>query len=941
MPTPLLGPTLDLWLDRLDAEGFRVGIRERLLVQSFLTRLAARGDLPESRADTLALLAPLVCTTPDSQRRYHALLREFQGTLSRNQALGRRSSGRPGTLFGPRPESADPGPDRSLKARAWAVLALLGVVLLAWHFWPEPPPQDGQQGNPTTQAPNTSQNTAQDSDTPPLPAPAAPPPRPSALLPAAWTVAGLSALVLAWAGLARLRRQRYLQAVRSDAQVEEHLLRDPHGVGLEAPRGPVRVAARGLRQRVAGEREVLDLKATLAATVRAAGAFSPRWRLLQHTPEYLALIDRRHPDDHLAAYADALVGALTEQGVTVQAYHFEGTPDHGCWRLCAGPTGPLAYDRSGMAELSARYAGHRLLVFAEAEALLDPLERRPRPWARSLQTLRQRAWFTPMPLASWGSDEAALDAQGFLVLPLPAEALTTLAGWFSAGDLALEAGPDWPLAFPPLLEHEGVAWVARQTSPPRDTLAELRYQLRAYLGPRRYVWLCACALFPALSPQLTLALGQQLGLDARDRALGLAALGALPWFRHGHMPAWLRQTLVTELDPESEARLRAFLTERLANAVVGGRSHPALARIATRTSPRRALWAWLSRGQGPARDVVLVDFLHRGASTRLAQALPEALRRRLFNNGLGIQGLRPAVLAGLGLLLAGALGVANLASRPPTTVSSQQVPAPITPVPITPVPITPAPIAPTGGDRTGPTTPASPGQATEPPTKTPPKTPPESSANTLRLPTVVGQSADAATTRLARLGFKVVRREQPGNAKSPVGSVLSQDPAGNTWAPLGSRVTLRVAGPAPDRNGWCCLTYAPMAQVQTQAQIQSQPAVSLDATTEAACKARGGRFFTDERQAQQGCIAPTPKETPPPAGWEGVDIREVQGLLAKAGLYRGPMDGVARNELIKALMLFQEKNRQVPDGLPGPRTLSLLRGERPLPAAPSNLRLAD
>lgn len=927
-PSPPLGITLDLWLDRLDAEGFRVGIRERLLVQSFLTRLAARGDLPESPAETLALLAPLVCTTPDSQRRYHALLGEFLASQARARHAGRRRIGAAGPGR-PRGDPASPW----FEKRAWGVWALLAMLVLlvaaflAWQYWPEPAPKDTPPGNQGGQVGHTIPASAP----PPQPASVAPPTRPAALVSAAWAVAGLSGLILAWAGLARLRRQRYLHAVRSDAQVEEHLLRDPHGVALAVPAGPVRVAARGLRQRVAGEREVLDLKASLAATVRAAGAFSPRWRLVQHTPEYLVLIDRRHPDDHLAAYADALVGALTEQGVTVQPYYFEGTPDHACWRLRASPTGPLAYDRSGMAELAARYAGHRLLIFAGAEALLDPLDRRPRPWARSLQTLRQRAWFTPMPLASWGADEAALDAQGFLVLPLPADALTTLAGWFSAGDLALDAGADWPLAYPPLLEHAGVAWVARQTPPPDDTLEELRYQLRAYLGPRRHTWLCACALFPALSPQLTLALGQELGLDARERALGLAALGALPWFRHGRMPAWLRQTLVAELGPDAEARLRAFLADRLANALVGGGGAPALTRVATR---RSALWAWLSRGRGPARDRVLVDFLRPGASTRLAQVLPDALRQRLFNNGLALQGLRPAMLAGLGLLLVSALAVATLAHR---------LPLPETPTPRL-APGTPNQVYPPARTGQAPEqTPAAPPQttpATTPattPEATPditPKAPPEPAPNTLRLPAVVGQNADAAATRLARLGFKVVRREQPGTPKTPPGTVLSQDPAGNAWVPVGGRVTLRVAGPAPDRSGWCCLPPLP--------RVQSQPAVNLASMTEQACLAQGGRFFLDEAQARQRCEPASPPGTvPPPAGWEDVDIREVQGLLAKSGLYKGPMDGVVRNELIKALMLFQEKNRQVADGLPGPRTLSLLRGERQLPTAPSNLRMKN
>src|SRR5438132_247019 len=55
---PTWGETLDRWFARLDTEKFRTGVRERLLAQALLSRLAASGELPATPKEMLALAAP-------------------------------------------------------------------------------------------------------------------------------------------------------------------------------------------------------------------------------------------------------------------------------------------------------------------------------------------------------------------------------------------------------------------------------------------------------------------------------------------------------------------------------------------------------------------------------------------------------------------------------------------------------------------------------------------------------------------------------------------------------------------------------------------------------------------------------------------------------------------------------------------------------------------
>jgi serine/threonine-protein kinase len=62
------------------------------------------------------------------------------------------------------------------------------------------------------------------------------------------------------------------------------------------------------------------------------------------------------------------------------------------------------------------------------------------------------------------------------------------------------------------------------------------------------------------------------------------------------------------------------------------------------------------------------------------------------------------------------------------------------------------------------------------------------------VPDVVGQTQDNAAAILEAQGFKVVRTAQPSNQTA--GTVISQTPAGNANAPMGSVVTLTVAKPA-------------------------------------------------------------------------------------------------------------------------------------------------
>jgi N-acetylmuramoyl-L-alanine amidase len=59
-------------------------------------------------------------------------------------------------------------------------------------------------------------------------------------------------------------------------------------------------------------------------------------------------------------------------------------------------------------------------------------------------------------------------------------------------------------------------------------------------------------------------------------------------------------------------------------------------------------------------------------------------------------------------------------------------------------------------------------------------------------------------------------------------------------------------------------------------------------------------------------------------GTSGKYVRDLQGLLAQAGTYRGPITGKYDGQTLSAVREFQSEKRIEPDGVVGHKTLILL-----------------
>ncbi|MBK7676774.1 MAG: WD40 repeat domain-containing protein [Candidatus Accumulibacter sp.] len=504
---------------------------------------------------------------------------------------------------------------------------------------PPPPPPDGAAATPVaTLVP------------PPAIQKPVPPPQPPAepLLPAGLRVAlALLALGALWWGLWSVyrrgnTRRAVLRRFPAGTAAERYRLHRLWSGGL--PRlfagRELRDALRELRRHRSVLSRRLDVAATVKATVSQRGRFTPVYGRRRAAPEYLVLVDRRSGRDQQARLLDELLARLRRDGVYLDCWDFNGDP-----RLCWKSTGEARF--VGPADLAGRYPEHALLVFSDADGLFEPLSGKVVDWLDAFGHWSQRAIFIAESRKAFAYREHALEQAGFAVLPATPAGLLA----FALADESPPADNDaWPWPYPQRLARNPARWLD-ETPPLAEDEQALCTELRRYLGPMGYFWLAACAIYPAMRWEVTVAVGTRL-LDSESLARILPALVRLPWFRLGAMPDWLRRRLVGELPPYWKRQARNALWHLLDAAGQGGSDKLPL-EFAEEDPPRSeqrrrrreaAALASLDRGH-PLNDRVLLATLTGDTIDPLTLAAPPLLQRLWYLNGQSRYGLRPIIPA--------------------------------------------------------------------------------------------------------------------------------------------------------------------------------------------------------------------------------------------------------------------------------------------------------
>ena len=404
--------------------------------------------------------------------------------------------------------------------------------------------------------------------------------------------------------------------LRRDDVLDGWLRREPRalapsgpGTGDRLPSGglagylPEPVVARQSLRRLTRYRPApgrrLDARRSVQALLRHAGFADPIMSRVQRTVHYLVIVQRWQANDHERARVRGLVDKVATMGLPVSVYDYER--DLLTVTRAVGADGRARdegiHGRDEVLRIPALRDLHpdaRLVLVTDGRDLVDRVAGCVRgSVVTALFFWRERAVLTPVPVADWGDVEYVLSRD--LDLPLGRTTQDPL------GDLARAFAPTRGLA-PHRRELRGargvpgperiVTWwnavkesygpgvaaasrgphlspdrplFATDLEPERAIVQELIEDLRRWLGPRGFLWHAACAIYPQLRVDLTLHIGRSLRAGPhpeapvvfRDTAADrrtFERMAALPWFRNGRMPEWLRREVLAALDPPGRQR---------------------------------------------------------------------------------------------------------------------------------------------------------------------------------------------------------------------------------------------------------------------------------------------------------------------------------------------------------------------------------------------------
>lgn len=316
-------------------------------------------------------------------------------------------------------------------------------------------------------------------------------------------------------------------------------------------------ASRRLREREPGEVADLNVDKSISQTVEKGGFPSPAYDPRSRPPEYLVLIAKQCARDHQAMLFDQLIHELSQQDIYIERYFFDLDPRL-CWK-------ERYVDEVYLEDLHRRFPENRVVIIGHAEPFFDPVSDHLADWTVILKKWKQVALVSPKCPLSWGHREVEL-SRNFIFLPATTEALGVIVDIFNNDQ------------HPPLRY-----WIAQNIYPiPPDTESpDLLNELEVYFdtfysgrdetyetlsGQNSFTWLCACAVHPHLSWDLTLALGEALSAAYNVPLVNpenLFKLVSLPWFREGEIPEEIREKLIARLQPKAQTLVRQTLVHIL------------------------------------------------------------------------------------------------------------------------------------------------------------------------------------------------------------------------------------------------------------------------------------------------------------------------------------------------------------------------------------------
>lgn len=308
--------------------------------------------------------------------------------------------------------------------------------------------------------------------------------------------------------------------------------------------------ADALRRRQEGLRQEVDVPKTLDVTIAGGGFPKLQFRSTTRPADYLFLVDEQNESSHQGRLLRHLVKVLHDQDVHAEVFYYRTEFFH-FWN----PQYPQGIT---LEQISRLCPEHRLVVFGDAHALLDPYGQGKQALRHEavadFQRWKQRLLLTPRPPQSWDYREANIHG----LLPVfPSD----LAGQMAAANFIDNgmAPEDLPSLF--AVWRERLAGARSEPDVNRRWRSASDHAEYLGYGSDLYRWFCALALYPTPTWEITLAIGAALGIALN--ADNLLILARIPSLQEGKINPRLRKELLADLDLYDQELAREAISNEL------------------------------------------------------------------------------------------------------------------------------------------------------------------------------------------------------------------------------------------------------------------------------------------------------------------------------------------------------------------------------------------
>lgn len=277
-----------------------------------------------------------------------------------------------------------------------------------------------------------------------------------------------------------------------------------------------------LNYKLKSQRNIIDFKKSIEETIKHGGGTVLHYQSGKKNITYLILIQRQTFQDHLSHLYNSFFLNLLENNISAERFFYYNDP-----RICWNEK-----YRSGISfeNIVEEYENANLIIFGDGKCFVNR-NGEIKKWVKKNFDWNKKILVSSKHFQFWSFYERILQ-NFFTLIPSTSDEIKLLADYITWGKFV--SIRDWKTY--KNLNHRFVFFRNKSI---KDTL-------QYYFPKSIQYWIAACAIYPILSWDLTLHLGQVLSYKKHRLVTveNIFSITRLDWFREGKMPNILRKELL-------------------------------------------------------------------------------------------------------------------------------------------------------------------------------------------------------------------------------------------------------------------------------------------------------------------------------------------------------------------------------------------------------------